>query len=157
MLLPEKNNALKIVRTTSEAPDHAELLHLLEAELMERYRNEPGIRKPENPAAEINQVLIAYFEGIPVGCSGFKKYSADCAELIHMFVKKEYRNKGIAQVLLKELENWVAEAGFKTAIFETGKKQPEAMHLYERMGYTRTANFHPENQSSLTVCMIKKL
>ena len=74
-----------------------------------------------------------------------------------MYVKPDYRGKGVAAQILKELEKWAAEINYSLCILETGKKQPDAIALYKKSGYTQIPNFgkyvHVEN----SVCMKKSL
>jgi ribosomal protein S18 acetylase RimI-like enzyme len=42
------------------------------------------------------------------------------------------RGRGIAQMVLAELEKWAAKLGYKKCILETGKSKPEAIRLYEK-------------------------
>ena len=74
-----------------------------------------------------------------------------------MFVNPDYRKRGIAAAVLKELENWAAELNYTYTILETGKKQPEAISLYQKSGYTIIPNYPPYEEMDNSVCMKKTL
>lgn len=72
-----------------------------------------------------------------------------------MFVKPECRGQGIAQAVLAELESWAGELGFKECVLETGKKQPEAIRLYQKSGYELIPNYGQYAGIENSVCMKK--
>ena len=74
-----------------------------------------------------------------------------------MYVKPEYRGKSIGLYILKELELWAAELHYPATVLETGKKQPEAIRLYEKAGYTRIKNFGQYENVDNSVCMGKDI
>jgi GNAT superfamily N-acetyltransferase len=85
-------------------------------------------------------VIIVYENGLAVGCGRFKVYDNDSVEIKRMFVKSDFRGKGISKLILNELEKWATELGFTRAILETGIKQPEAIGLYNKAGFIRIEN-----------------
>ena len=74
-----------------------------------------------------------------------------------MFVKPENRGRGIAGQILKELESWAAELGFRECILETGFKQPEAIALYKRSGYEVIPNYGQYAGIENSLCMRKSI
>jgi GNAT superfamily N-acetyltransferase len=74
-----------------------------------------------------------------------------------MFVLPEYRGKRIGQMLLTELEKWAAELGYKHSVLETGKKQSEAIGLYEKAGYHRIPNYGQYANVENSICMRKSI
>jgi len=52
-------------------------------------------------------------------------------EIKRVYVKPEFRRKGISKLLMRELENWGRHLGYSVAILETGNNQKEAVKLYE--------------------------
>jgi putative acetyltransferase len=132
---------LRIVRTNSENSDFIELVRYLDAELAERDGNEHAFYAQFNKIDMIKFVTVAYENDKPVSCGAIKQYTPDIAEIKRMYTLPEYRGKGLATRVLTELEQWAVELSFKKSILETGKKQPEAIRLYEKNGYTRIPNF----------------
>lgn len=148
---------LKIIRTDSNNKDFQELVRLLDEDLMIRDGAEHSFFAQFNKLDSIKHVVLAYDDEHAVGCGAFKKYDNETAEIKRMFVKLEKRGKGIAVEVLKELEKWASETGFSSAILETGKKQPEAIHLYQKSNYKVIPNFGQYKEVENSVCMKKKL
>jgi GNAT superfamily N-acetyltransferase len=76
-------------------------------------------------------------------------------EVKRMYVPLEHRSQGIASLVLQELENWAKELGYKKCILETGKKQPEAIRLYEKCGYKSIPNYGQYAGVENSVCYEK--
>ena len=74
-----------------------------------------------------------------------------------MFVKPEFRGKGISKFVLKELESWGSQLGYSKSVLETGTKQLEAIGLYTKSGYSRIDNYGPYVNMPYSVCMQKNL
>ena len=74
-----------------------------------------------------------------------------------MFVKPQFRNKGIAVKILNALESWAKKLNFSECILETGKKQPEAIRLYQKSGYTLITNYGQYVTVENSVCMKKSI
>ena len=72
-----------------------------------------------------------------------------------MFVLPGYRGHGIGLNILKELELWALELNYTECILETGKKQPEAISLYQKAGYMITNNYGQYKNVENSVCMAK--
>ncbi|WP_374009411.1 GNAT family N-acetyltransferase [Leifsonia sp. LS-T14] len=79
------------------------------------------------------------------------------AELKRMFVHEDARGKGLARLLLAEVEAAASEAGVAELRLETGPLQHAAIALYERSGYERIPNFGPYVGDPYSVCYAKPL
>ena len=78
-------------------------------------------------------------------------------EIKRMYTSPEFRGKGAATRILRELENWAAELSCKKCILETGKRQPEAIRLYQRNGYLPIPNYGQYAGIENSVCFEKQL
>lgn len=148
---------IQIVRTTSSNPHFGSLIALLDEELNNRYGALQKGYDKHNNIEQNNTVVLALDGELPVGCACFKQYNNYTVEIKRMFVRKEYRGKGISKLVLTELEAWAGENGFKTAVLETGIGQPEAIGLYFKAGYVKTENYGPYIGNKNSVCMMKEL
>ena len=74
-----------------------------------------------------------------------------------MFVEKEYRGKGLSKRVLKELEKWAEELGFRNAILETSVHFETARSLYMNAGYTIIENYDQYKGLDESICMKKVL
>jgi putative acetyltransferase len=134
-------DSLIIKRTTSENADFVKLIARLDKDLLNRYDSAQKNYDEHNKIELIDTVLIIYDIDRPIGCGCFKRFDKDTAEIKRMFIESDYRGKGISKVILKELENWASGLGFLRFVLETGKKQPEAIGLYQNYGFNRIDNY----------------
>ena len=148
---------ISIVRTTSEDPQFRTFVALLDQDLAIRDGDEHTFYAQYNKVDALKQVVVAYLGDEPVGCGAIKEYEPGVAEIKRMYTKPEHRGRGIAQQVLAELESWAAELGFRECILETGKKQPEAIGLYQKSGYELIPNYGQYAGVENSVCMEKAL
>ncbi len=148
---------LQLTRTTSENPDFRSLVQLLDQDLAERDGAEHAFYAQFNKIAALNHAVVAYLNGTPVGCGAFKEFTAELVEIKRMFVQPAHRGQGVAQAVLAELERWAHELGYASGVLETGKKQPEAIRLYQKSGYSLIPNYGQYVGVDNSVCMQKAL
>jgi len=109
-----------------------------------------------NKIIHIKYVVVAYDENeIPVGCGAIKAYAENVMEVKRMYVLPNQRGKGIASFILKELETWTKELGYKKCILETGYKQPEAIQLYKKNNFQIIENYGQYAGVESSVCFEK--
>jgi GNAT superfamily N-acetyltransferase len=136
---------LDIRVTRFGAPAAIRLTSAALAELGERYGGD-GDSTPVSPVEfdpPDGAFLIAYHNRAAVGCGGWRTLATDesSAELKRMYVVPEFRGRGIAWAVLRAIEDSARVAGKRQIQLETGEKQPEAISLYEKAGYTRIPDF----------------
>ena len=148
---------IDIIKTTSDNTDFRMLVTLLDQDLQIRDGEEHSFYAQFNKIDKIKHAVVAYKDGMPAGCGAFREYAADCVEIKRMFVKTEYRSLGIATSVLTELEVWATELNYKACILETGKKQPEAIALYQKAGYSIMASYGQYKNIENSVCMKKEI
>jgi GNAT superfamily N-acetyltransferase len=146
-----------LTRTNSDNPDFHLLIKELDCDLEQRNGDSQLQYNAYNKMDSISYVVIVYIGKEPVGCGAIREYSPDTMEVKRMFVSKMERKKGIASIILDELENWTKELGFKRCILETGTKLPEAIGLYEKKDYTRIPNYGQYECLESSVCFAKKI
>jgi putative acetyltransferase len=150
-------NMLQLTRTTSENPDFRTLVQLLDQDLAERDGAEHAFYAQFNKIDKLNHTVVAYLDGTPVGCGAFKEFTAEQVEIKRMFVQPTHRGQGIARAVLTELERWAQELGYAGCVLETGKKQPEAIRLYQKSGYALIPNYGQYVGVENSVCMQKAI
>jgi GNAT superfamily N-acetyltransferase len=74
-----------------------------------------------------------------------------------MFVDPDRRGTGIGGAILAALETEARQLGARLLVLETGQRQPEALALYRRAGFTSIAPFGEYTGSRLSICMSKDL
>ena len=60
-------------------------------------------------------------------------------------------------MLVRDLEERAWASGYGAVRLETGRRQPEAIALYQRCGYRVIPRFPPHCDDALSVCMAKEL
>lgn len=132
---------IKLVRTNSKNIDFIKLVKLLDSDLKVRDGEDHEFYNQFNKIDLLNHVVIAYKNNIPISCGAFKNYKNATIEIKRMYTKPEYRGKGYATFILRELEKWALHLTYKKSILETGIKMPEAIHLYAKNGYQIMSNY----------------
>ncbi len=149
---------ITLVRTDSSNPDYQMLVVHLDKDL--------AIRDGEvyhefyaqyNKSDGIKHVVVAYDGDEAIGCGAIKYYEDSVVEVKRMYTLPTQRGKGIAALVLKELEAWAIELGYTKAILETGKKMPEAIGLYGKNNYSITPNYGQYAGMPDSVCFEKVL
>jgi putative acetyltransferase len=148
---------INLLKTDSGNSDFLKLSSLLDADLKIRDGEEHAFYSQFNKIANIKNVIVAYEDKSAVACGAFKYYSEDTVEIKRMYVRVEYRGRGIAKAIITELEIWAAESGYSNCVLETGKNQPEAINLYEKEGFSRIPNYGQYVNVPNSVCMKKVL
>jgi len=148
---------IRIVKSTSENKDFIALVASLDQSLWESYP-ELKVDYWGNNIMEMNpNVVIIYLNDVAIACACFKKYNINTIEIKRMFVSVEFRGKGLAQKMLRELESWAKEAGFSFSILETLYKQNAAIAMYQRVGYVVIENYAPYIGRESSICMKKNI
>ncbi|WP_324678983.1 GNAT family N-acetyltransferase [Hymenobacter sp. GOD-10R] len=148
---------LHLTRTTSDNPDFRQLVQLLDQDLQVRDGAEHTFYAQFNKVDTIRHAIVAYQGEEPIGCGAFKEFAEELVEIKRMFVLPTWRGQGIAAAVLTELESWARELGYRGCVLETGKKQPEAIRLYEKSGYHYIPNYGQYIGVENSVCLQKDL
>ena len=144
-------------KTNSDNPDFQILAGELEMDLSIRDGDNQIQLAELNKIDFIQHVLIAYLQNEPIGCGAFRNYNEDTVEIKRMFVRPEFRVRGVASAILSELEKWCTEIGHRICVLETGKNQPEAIAFYKKHGFEIIPNFGRYIGSENSVCFKKEL
>jgi putative acetyltransferase len=148
---------MKLVRTNGADADFRQLVFLLDEGLKITDGDEFSFFAQYNKSEDIQNVIVAYHDGIAAGCGAFKDYADGVAEIKRMYVREELRGKGVASAVLGGLEDWARELGFKSSILETGCMLTAAISLYEKSGYRHIPNYGQYENVETSVCMEKDL
>lgn len=148
---------IKLVRTDSNNQDFQQLVKALDLDLRIRDGEDHAFFAQFNKIDKIKYVVVAYESDIAVGCGAIKEYANKVMEVKRMFVKEEKRGKGIASLILQELEKWCIELNYEKCILETGLAQPEAISLYTKNNFDRIPNYGQYAHVATSVCFEKLL
>ena len=147
----------ELFRTDSDNNDFKALVKLLDADLAIRDGADHAFYAQYNSIDKIRNAVVAFKNNEAVACGAFKNFSNSTVEIKRMYVVENLRGQGIAQKVLAELEKWAGELNFTSCILETGKKQPEAIKLYQKAGYTTIKNYGQYENIENSICMKKKI
>ena len=132
----------------------------LNSELRSRYP-EDGVSyfrlDPDEVRPGRGAFLIAYVDGMPVGCGAVRSIEDGAAEIKRMYVVPAFRQRGVAKRVLDALEDEARNLGITRLLLETGPRQPEAIALYEKAGYVARSPFGEYDASPLNVFFEKRL
>lgn len=148
---------INCIRTNSENKDFQKLVATLDADLKTRDGEDHTFYAQFNKIDAIKYAIVAYENGIAVGCGAIKGYTQDTMEVKRMFVSPAKRGLGVASTVLNELEIWAKELHHKKCVLETGNKQPEAIALYLKSGYQIIPNYGQYEGVENSVCFEKIL
>ncbi|MCB0118752.1 MAG: GNAT family N-acetyltransferase [Anaerolineales bacterium] len=146
-----------LLRSNSYNSDFIELVKHLDIDLAQRDGKEHSFYAQFNKIDAIKYVVIAYENGQPVGCGAIKEFAPGIMEVKRMYTLPEHRGKQIASQVLSELESWAVELSCTKCVLETGKKQPEAIRMYERNGYKRIPNYGQYVGVENSICFEKNI
>jgi GNAT superfamily N-acetyltransferase len=113
-----------------------------------------------NAESIVSTIIVRDAARSPVGHAALRDLGGDFAdslEVKRVYVAPAARGTGVSRLLMAELERIAAEHGAQRLILQTGDRQPEAVTLYERIGYTRIPIYPPYLEISFSQCFHKPL
>lgn len=154
----ESNLEIRTVRY--DHPDAVRLTERVQQEYVQRYGDPddtPMSAADFDPPAGV--FLIVHLDGEPVATGAWRAKDASPeghrdgdAEIKRMYVVPEARRRGLARLVLAELEKSAAAAGRARMVLETGTLQPEAITLYLSCGYTPVTKFGLYRDDPMSRC-----
>jgi len=135
-------------------PRAVRLRAVMDAEMTVRYANytaEPESDETKarriaslavDPADVRAVVLVLDDDGTPIAHAALRELRGDW-EVKRVIVSDAHRGRGIARALMNELESLATAAGVGRLILQTGDRQPDAVAVYERVGYTPIPIYEP--------------
>ena len=133
-------------------PRAVALRDAMDAEMTERYhsdRVEPAevtLRRQLSLAVDPElvkaTVLVLDADGTPLAHAALKLLRGDW-EVKRVIVSEAARGRGVGRTLMARLEDLAREAGVPRLILQTGNRQPDAVALYEKIGYTPIPIYDP--------------
>ncbi len=148
---------ITITRVNSKNKNFLKLVKLLDAELALRDGDDHNFYSQFNKVDLMKLIVVAYEDGIALGCGAMKMVDPKTMEIKRMYVIPASRGKGIAIKVLTALENWARELTYEKCILETGKRQPEAIKLYLKSGYNKIPNYGQYTDIENSLCFQKEI
>jgi GNAT superfamily N-acetyltransferase len=112
------------------------LVEQVQQEYVQRYGGrDAAVVDPAEFLPPAGAFLVAEIDGEPAGCGAWRVLPSGDAEIKRVYVAPSFRRLGLARVIVAELESGAARAGHATVVLNTGHEQPEALALYDQLGY----------------------
>lgn len=147
-----------VERARPDAPEAVQLIAELEAHLAPQY---PQTSRHGYSIEKLLREAVAFFvvrqDGDAAGCGGIQLYDTDYGELKRMYIRPQYRGRGLARLMLDRLAEHARENGVALLRLETGIYQTDAMRLYERWGFVRIPPFGEYRDDPLSAFYEKKI
>jgi len=151
-------SALTIVAARPDSPEAMELLAELDSALFE-YPYPPESRHAfsvEQLLRESVAFFVASYDGQLAACGGVKLF-ADYGEVKRMFVRPQFRGKGLGKAILNRLAAHARANRINILRLETGIYQVEAIGLYDVWGFQRRGPFGEYKDDPNTVYFEKPI
>lgn len=83
----------------------------------------------------LGKVWVAYVDELPIGCIAYREKGDGIGEIKRLFIRKEYRGKGVSKELLKMVECYAKEQGCHTLFLDTRITLEPAVSIYRAFGF----------------------
>lgn len=101
-------------------------------------------------------VILLIDSDNPIACASYRKCRENTVEFKRVYVKPEFRKRGIAYRLIKELEKDAISKNFRYSYIVTGMNNFAAIALYEKLDYELTDKFGQFKDDETVICMKKE-
>ena len=142
------------------SPVAQKLIASLNAELEARYPEEGANffrLDPEEVSTGRGAFLVAYLDGVPVGCGAIRRIEPTVAEIKRMYVAPHARGRRVGRQILDALLAQAKQLRATRVLLETGPRQPDAIALYSHAGFVEIPLYGEYIGSKFSVCFAKNL
>ena len=147
-----------ITQERPDSPDAMQLITELETHLESLYpRASRHGFSVERLIAESVAFFVLYVEGEAAGCGGIKLFGREFGEIKRMYVRPQFRGRGLGKMILDHLADYARALGVTLLRLETGIHQQAAIRLYEQNGFHRIPPFGSYTNDPLSLCYEKQL
>ncbi len=151
----DKPSVLTIERVDLGSDIAQALIRELNADIEARYREDADnyfTLTEEDVRPDHGGFFVAYLDGLPAGCGACRTLDDGSVELKRMYSRPAARGNGIGAALVSHLCGVARDLGRGRVVLETGPEQPEAIHVYEKAGFTPIPHFGQYIGSVTSVC-----
>ncbi len=96
----------------------------------------------EEHARPAGAIFLAELDGEVVGCGMFRTIEPGVCEIKRVFVEDTARGRGVGHAIVEVAMEQARADGFHTMKLDTMRRLPEAVALYEGMGFSPCPPFH---------------
>ena len=90
------------------------------------------------------RLAIAVAEGEAAGCAALKRFDAERCEAKRLYVRPEFRGRGLGRTLLEWVIAEARRAGYREMLGDTMPVMATALEMYDRLGFERTGPYAAE-------------
>ena len=130
--------------------DKEQILEMVSEILGNIFNGDPtqfNLVKEFNVTKDYILYLVAETQGINkriIGTMALKKIDHETVRLKRMYVRKEYRKRGVSQKLLNTLIKFAREKSYKKMLLHTYPTMKNAHRFYKRNNFVETTGDDPE-------------
>ncbi|MEH1874465.1 GNAT family N-acetyltransferase [Nostoc sp.] len=156
--MPENLDKLVIYPEDYESPVSNILINRMYQELTSLYGDTADGKFPPLDFSQPKSVfVIAWIQSQPIACGAVVPLAEEIGEIKRMFVESAWRGRGVAKIVLADLERRAEIFGYCSLRVETGIYQPTAIRLYESAGYQSIAAYGRYAKNPVSVCFEKQI
>jgi putative acetyltransferase len=141
-----------------DSPDVQAMIAESDAYYVDLYPAESNHLESSDDLKKSNVLFVGCRIDGELAASGAAKVMQDdgnYAEIKRVFVLDDHRGKGLSNRIMQFLESELQNRGVSLFRLETGIKQPEALGLYRKLGYTQRGPYGSYGPDPLSVFMEK--
>ena len=145
--------SFEITEVAPDSPVAVELIRELDAHLW-THPYPPQSRHAFSVDKLLHERVVFFvtrYDGQLAGCGGIKMFGTDYGEVKRMFVRPQFRGKGLGKAMLQRLAEYARSNDANVLRLETGIYEVEAIGLYEGWGFQRRAPFGEYVEDPLSV------
>lgn len=90
---------------------------------------------PGKYSEPLGAIVIAFDSIIPIGCIALRKIEDNICEMKRLYIKPEYRRKGLGKQLAHQIINIAIDKGYKAMRLDTLQSMKGAIDLYRALGF----------------------
>lgn len=99
---------------------------------------------PGDYAPPQGRLLLAEYEGQFAGCVALHKLEDDICEMKRLYLRPEFRGKGLGRVLADRIISEARQIGYRRMRLDTvGPVMKDAVAIYRRIGFREIAPYRP--------------
>lgn len=87
------------------------------------------------------RLALAVLDGEPAGCVALRRFDAERCEAKRLYVRAAFRGRGLGRDLLRWVIDEARAAGYREMVGDTMPVMSQALEMYDRLGFERTAAY----------------
>lgn len=98
---------------------------------------------PGEYAQPTGRLLLAVNGSASIGCVALRKFDEGACEMRRLYVKTEYRGRGIGKILTETIIIEAKSVGYRRLLLHTLPAMKSAFAMYRSMGFTEIPPYDP--------------